>query len=71
MKRIESLVKIKRKDSLIVEFLIRKSKICEKPGVLLLRRMKGTMKKGLKEMNNLSFFIKAKIKPVRLMMKKR
>lgn len=60
---------MKRKLSLIVEFLIKKSKNWEKIGKRLVRRIKGIKKNGDKEMNNLSFLINEIINPKRLIAK--
>jgi hypothetical protein len=63
------LVKIKRKDSLIVEFLIRKSKKLEKIGTRLLNKTKGIIKKGDRAIKILSFLKKEIIKPKKLIPK--
>ena len=47
---MESLVKIKRKASLRVEFLIKKSKIRENGDIWLASRTKGIIKNGIKSL---------------------
>jgi hypothetical protein len=68
-RRIESLVKIKRKDSRRVEFLMRKSKKLEKTGISLANKTKGMIKKGEREIKSKSFLRKQMTRPKRLEIK--
>ena len=68
-RRVESLVKIKRNDSLIVEFLIRKSNKNENGGSWLVSKINGIIKKGERLIKILSFLKKEIKSPARLEIK--